>query len=202
MFKIKSLWTLTALAALTTVATAQTKVGGNLGDVSGKVVGVVGDAGLPVCFGDGSWGRCPVNNPGAPGHGCDNSLGTGGAVLMASGMPSLAKDSMVLSVADLPPGTTAVFLQGRRLSNPSYPFGDGLMCIGGPAIQLAMKRTAGGVSMFPDSGDQSLSQAGKVPYMGRSVIYQVLYRDVGPASGTAKFNNFNLSNAWFTSWIP
>src|SRR6185295_8472307 len=109
------------------------------------------------------------SNPGAPGHGCDNSLGTGGAVLMAQGMPSLSKDSMVLSVADLPPGTTAVFLQGRRLSNPSYPFGDGLMCLGSPAIQLAMKRTIGGASMFPESGDRSLSEAGKIPYLGRSV---------------------------------
>jgi hypothetical protein len=202
MFKTRSFWTLAALVAVTTVAAAQTHVRGNRGDVGGKVVGVVGESGLPVCFGDGSWGRCPVNNPGAPGHGCNNSLGTGGAVLSAQGIPSLAKDTMMLSVAELPAGTTAVFMQGRNLSNPSYPFGDGLMCLGGQVLQLGMKRTAGGVSVFPDFGDQSLSQAGKIPYFGRTVVYQVLYRDVGFVTGTGRFDTFNLSNAWFTSWIP
>ena len=201
MFKMKSILTLAALLVIAAVATAQHQVGARR-DISGKGVGVVGDAGLPLCFGDGSWGRCPVNNPGAPGHGCDNSLGTGGAVLMAKGMPSLAKDSMVLSVADLPSGTTALFLQARNLSNPAYPFGDGLMCLGGPVLQLAMKRTIGGLSMFPESGDQSLSQAGKIPYWGRSVIYQVLYRDAGLATDAGRFNSFNLSNAWMTSWNP
>jgi hypothetical protein len=195
--------TVVALVAVGTVAMAQTHVirihRGGAVDAGGKIQQVVGDAGMPVCFGDGSGAKCPALNFGLPGHGCDNSLGNGGALLMGQGFPSVSKDSMVLDVGGLPLGTTVLFLQCPRLANPPSVFGDGLMCLGGPVLQLAMKRAGRGISSFPESGDVSLSQAGKIPSAGGTVIYQVLYRDSYPFTGRGQFN---LSNAWLTPWAP
>jgi hypothetical protein len=203
MFKTRSFWTIVALSAVATVATAQSRVirthTGGAGDAGGKIQRVIGDAGMPVCFGDGTGSKCPFHNFGSPGHGCDNSMGQGGALLMAQGIPSVSKDSMTLSVGDLPLGTTVIFMQAPRLADRPSVFGDGLMCLGGPVLQLAMKRASGGASMFPDSRDASLSRTGKIPSAGGTVIYQVLYRDSYPYTGRGQFN---LSNAWLTPWAP
>src|SRR5258705_3596873 len=48
----------------------------------------------PFCFGDGSGQACPCGNSGSSGHGCQDSNGTGGALLSASGTPSLSADTL------------------------------------------------------------------------------------------------------------
>jgi hypothetical protein len=213
MFKMKVLWTGAALAAVTAVLTAQTQVGGHKDvgnkleppvvgghkDAGNKLEPIVGDAGFAVCFGDGTGAKCPVMNPGLLGHGCDNYMATGGAVLGAQGFPKISNDSMALTVASLPLGTTTIYMQGVKLASPPNAFGYGLMCLGGPVTTLAVKRTVDSTSKFPEVGDPALGYAGKLPRLGTTMFYQVVYRDVHPING---IDQLNSTNAWMTVWVP
>jgi hypothetical protein len=198
MFKMKVLWTGAALAALTVIVTAQTQVGGHK-DAGNKIVPIVGDAGLPMCFGDGTGAKCPVSNPGLLGHGCDNYMATGGAVLEARGFPKISNDTMVLAAGNLPLGTTAIYMQGGKLAAPPYGVGYGLMCLSAPLTTLTVKRVVDSTSRFPEVGEPALSNAGKLPLPGGTVYYQILYRDVHPISG---YESINSTNAWLTVWVP
>src|SRR5260221_527470 len=56
---------------------------------------------------------CPcANPPSATGRGCDNSAGTGGADLSASGIAYLSMDSLVLTASHEKPTATSIGLQG------------------------------------------------------------------------------------------
>jgi hypothetical protein len=203
MFETRRLWIAAVLVAGATIVTAQTQVGGipggGFGDVGGKIEPVVNDAGFAVCFGDGTGTNCPANNPGLPGYGCDNFMHTGGAFLDAHGTPKVSKDSMYLSVSNVPPGTTLIYMQGTRLVSPPRAFGYGLMCLGGTVTRLAVKRTIDSTSWFPEFGDPWLSNAGNIPRQGGTVLYQILYRD---EHRSARLDHLNTSNAWLTVWVP
>lgn len=202
MFSTRRLWIVAALAAATVTVTAQTSVrgvNGGVGTTFRPVQSIVGDAGFPLCFGDGTSGKCPAANPGLPGRGCDNSTGGGGALLAAHGFPSLTDDTLLLTVDGLPPGTTAVYLQGWKLASPPKAFGDGLLCLAGTTLRLGAKTANGGSSSFPGLRDPNLSVVGKIPGPGTSVLYQVLYREKYPFN---RISRSNLSNAWWTSWAP
>jgi hypothetical protein len=202
MFKMKLLWAIVVLVGATTVAMAQSHTQGRragAGDAGGKITPTIGDAGMAVCFGDGTSTKCPLNNPGRPGHGCDNSAGMGGALFRVSGLPRVAEDSIVLSIRGLPFGTTAIYMQASNLALKPHVFGNGLMCVGGPITHLAIKSSTNSTSRYPEFGEPSPSQSGKIPATGATVYYQVLYRD--RYLGTVH-SNFNLSNAWCTVWMP
>jgi hypothetical protein len=64
----------------------------------------------PHCFGDGSASACPCGNSSAVGAnaGCLNSFGSGGA-LRGNGVGSMGCDGFVLSAANMPPSSTALF---------------------------------------------------------------------------------------------
>src|SRR5204863_6760455 len=62
------------------------------------------------CFGDGSVSACPCSNQGITGRGCDNSAGTGGARLNATGTTS--PDTITLYVAGELPNAATLFFQG------------------------------------------------------------------------------------------
>ena len=156
----------------------------------------------PICAGDGSQGApCPCGNGGLPGHGCDNSTGSGGALLAASG--TSWPDALVLASGGEPAGATSIFVQGDLELAAGAPFGDGLRCIGGSLKRLYVVAAAGGVAMAPGPGDSPITQRsaslGDPIAHGSTRRYQVFYRDPEasfcPAGGT-----FNASSGLAVAW--
>jgi hypothetical protein len=156
------------------------------------------------CFGDGSGELCPCSNFGAAGHGCDNSSATGGAVLTASGNPSLSSDSFVLTASGELTNVLSILVQSTDAVYPQS-FGDGLSCSAGVLTRLFVKRAVGGTVTAPEPNDPSLSVRSStfgdpIPF-GGSRSYQIVYRDssagfCGPPWG----NTFNVSNAIAIIW--
>lgn len=150
--------------------------------------------GVGYCFGN----ACPCGNN-DPNAGCANSTGIG-ALLVATGLASVANDDLALVEADMPAGTIGVFFagQGQGLS----PFGAGLNCVAsGP---LGLIRFPAGVS--DPAGTLSLSAVistaqAIVPASlaaGSTWNFQGWYRDPAAACG----NGVNLSNALRVVIIP
>jgi hypothetical protein len=165
-----------------------------LGDVPG------GAAGTSFCFGDGTGAACPCANTGSAGHGCNNSAATGGALLMASGVPSLSLDTLEFTSTSELPSALSIVLQGDATIAP-VPFGDGLRCAGGSLLRLYSKNASGGIVLAPGPGDPTVSARsaalGDTIPLGATRIYQVYYRDpnlVFCPSG------FNASNAVAVVW--
>jgi Tol biopolymer transport system component len=156
------------------------------------------------CFGDGSGAACPCGNSGSPGHGCENSAATGGALLSATGQSSLSADTLTLvSSAELP---TALSIpsQGTAAINPVF-FGDGLRCTGGSLKRLYEKNAVGGVVSVPQAGDLSISarsaQLGDVIASGSTRYYYTYYRDPSTTfCATPPGNTWNVTNNLAVVW--
>jgi Tol biopolymer transport system component len=156
------------------------------------------------CFGDGSGGACPCGNAGLPGRGCQNSRGTGGGVLVASGGSSLSADTLSVSFTGGGQSAFVVLLQGSE-TEAATPFADGLRCIGGVIKRIQSRTAAGGFALFPELGEPSISTrsafAGDPIPIGATRHYQAYYRDADPtfcpAGGTA-----NSSQAVAVLWEP
>ncbi len=156
------------------------------------------DLGGPTayCFGDGSGTPCPCGNAGAAGEGCANSSGAG-AILGASGAPSVSGGTLVLTGAQLDPGQPGLYFQGDNAvaGGAGAPFGDGLRCAGGSVVRLEV------VSASPQGTSQtSIDIAAKGGVLaGDTKRYQLWYRDPqGSPCGTG----FNLSNGLELVWQP
>jgi hypothetical protein len=155
-----------------------------------------------VCFGTAA--ACPCANAGAAGHGCQNSFGTGGALLGATGSAIVSADTLLLTVSSLPlTNQLPTFFQGTSVPNggAGTGFGDGLRCAGGASIRLGTRTaTNGTVSLgFGIAGDPPISVKGAVPALGATRTYQVIYRNV-QAYCTPSL--FNLSNGLTVIWAP
>jgi hypothetical protein len=171
--------------------------------------GDVPSGGGPIasfCFGDGTTAACPCANNGAPDHGCENSSSTGGALLLASGNPSLSADTLVLTSSGERPTALSLFIQGDVEISPVL-FGDGLRCTDGNLKRLYAKNAVGGSVTAPTGGDPSVSARSSalgdtIPALGTR-LYQVYYRDP-----TATFcpdppgSTFNVSNGLRVLWSP
>jgi hypothetical protein len=167
-----------------------------------SVMAVINDN-QSFCAGDGTLATpCPCFNFGLPGQGCDNSIGTGGALLSVTG--STMPDTMVLLSAGELPSVTSVFLQGTADIANGVVFGDGVRCAGGSLKRLAVKNAVNGAVLYPNLNDLSISarsaQLGDPIASGSSRYYQVYYRDpvvafCGPPSST-----FNVSSAIRIDW--
>ncbi|HEV8114283.1 MAG TPA: hypothetical protein VGR31_16040 [Planctomycetota bacterium] len=165
-----------------------------------------GDAAVftALCFGDGSSGSCPCGNQGAAGHGCQNSIGTGGALLTGTGVPSLASDTAHLTSSGELPTATSVLLQGTAVVAP-VTYGDGLRCTGGSLRRLFTHGAVAGSVTMPQGADLSISArsaaiGAPIP-AGASRLYQVYYRD--PSSSfcpNPPGSTFNVSNAVAIVW--
>ncbi len=143
---------------------------------------------------------------GRPGHGCENSAGTGGARLSASGSPSLSSDTLVLTSSAEKPATLSVFMQGSALLWP-VNFGDGLRCVGGTLARLYVVNSSGGVATAPQGSDPSVSARsaalGDPIPLGATRHYQTYYRDAEPAFCPSPFGStWNVSNALSAVWSP
>jgi len=159
------------------------------------------------CAGDGGASvDCPCGNDGTIGRGCQNSAGTGGALLSASGTPSLGADTLVLTAIGERPTALSIFLQGSVEIAPTI-YGDGLRCTGGVLKRLYTRNAVGGAVTAPVGGDPSVSARsaalGHVIPLEGTRLYQVYYRDPiasfcpSPPGGT-----FNVSNGLRIVWGP
>lgn len=163
--------------------------------------------GTPFCFGDGAPAACPCGNNGSPGHGCQNSSSTGGALLEGEGGASLAADTVVLTSSGEKPTALSIFLQGDTDVDPAAPFGDGLRCVGGTLKRLFVKNAVAGVVVAPSGADLSVSArsaaAGDPILAGEARSYQVYYRDSAPAfCPSPPGSTFNASQAVRLLWAP
>ncbi len=163
-----------------------------------------GTPSLVLCFDDGSPPACPCGNTGLPLRGCDNSAATGGAQLLAAGTPSLANDTLVLTVSGALPHALSIFLQGSQSVDP-IAFGDGVRCVGGFLRRLFVRNAVGGVVSVPQPGDPRLSvrsaAVGDVITPGTTRYYQTYYRDpVSSFCPSPAGNTFNISSATVQDW--
>jgi hypothetical protein len=175
------------------------------GDVPGGGGG--GSSITSFCFGDGSGAACPCGNFGTVGHGCDNSIFTGGALLAAGGAPSLGADTLVLNSSDERPTALTVFWQGAN-ETAGTSFGDGVACFSNPGLRRLYSRNAvGGVASAPQGADLSVSArsaaTGDTLSPGDTRIYHTFYRDPDPSfCPTPAGDTFNSSNGLRVVWGP
>ncbi|MFM7282795.1 MAG: hypothetical protein ACKO32_13560, partial [Planctomycetia bacterium] len=144
---------------------------------------------------------CPCGNaPSAPNRGCNNSSSTGGASINATGNPDA--DTVTLQGQLMRPNATAIFLQGTINLPSGVVFGDGVRCVGGQIMRLAVKTTNGiGAASYPAIGEDSIrlrSNALGAPIPSGSVRgYQIYYRD--PLTMGCP-TTFNITNAVQAQW--
>ena len=157
------------------------------------------------CFGDGTGAPCPCNNSGSPGHGCENSATTGGALLTVTGVASLTADTVQFTSSGEKPTALSIVLQGTQSIAPVV-YGDGLRCTGGALKRLYAKSAVGGVVIAPVGADLSVSARSAflnqpIP-LGSTRTYMVYYRDVTPATfcPTPTGSNFNGTNGMLVAW--
>ena len=152
---------------------------------------------------------CPCSNPPAgPTRGCNNSSNTGGAVLAASGVTSLAADTLVFTTSGQKPTALSIVLQGRGFVIDGVAFGQGIRCVGGLLKRLYSKSAVGGSITAPDfgAGDLSVSAQsaakGDVIQPGQPRWYIVYYRDNTVLGGCSPASNFNATQTGQVSWLP
>lgn len=198
-----ALHTRSIAAGGTIVVTTNTSIG--FGAVNGFQIYKVPDVG-PIqafCFGDGSSTLCPCGNFGGTGRGCDNSAGTGGALLSATGQ--LANDTIVFSSSGELPTALTIFMQGTANQAPAAIFGDGVRCTGGTLKRLYVKPAVAGVATAPGVGDLSVraqsAALGDVIPAGATRYYQAYYRDADPNFCPGPTGNtFNISSGLQILW--
>lgn len=154
--------------------------------------------GTPTCFGDGSGNACPCGNSSAVGSmsGCLNSLGVGGR-LIAEGTARISADTLLLRGTQMP-NSSALFFQGTnpQAGGAGVPFGDGLRCIAGAIVRLAIHTNSAGESTYPAVGESVISVRGGVALPGVR-WYQAWFRNAAPFCTPA---TFNLTNAVRIEW--
>ncbi len=156
-----------------------------------------GGPGTSFCSGDGSGTLCPCGNQGAPGRGCANGAGSGGARLSASGSASVAAADLVLSGEGLTPSQPGLYFQGNNAvaGGAGGAFGDGLRCAGGSVARLQV-RTASAAGTSSTTANLVLA-GGVAP--GDVRRYQIWYRD--PAASPCG-SGFNLTQGLEIAWLP
>jgi hypothetical protein len=151
---------------------------------------------------------CPCgNDPVAYGRGCNNSAGTGGAQIVASGTSSVLFDSLVLTMQFAKPNAISVFNQGNAVLASAAPFGQGLRCAGGSLKRLYTKTaSAAGIAAAPGTGDPSVhvrsAALGDTIVSGMTRAYYVYYRDPVVLGGCLSSSTFNTTQTLQAIWIP
>jgi hypothetical protein len=165
--------------------------------------------GNPYCFGDGTTATaCPCGNFGAPGAGCNNSIGNGGASLSATGAASLSGDTLKFTQVNELGTSLSIFLQGTVNIPNGVVFGDGVRCIGGALKRLYIRSASGGTVSAPTVGvDPSVSAIsatlGDTILGGTSRFYGVYYRDSNATfCPNPPGNTWNIGNSISLLWVP
>jgi hypothetical protein len=180
------------------------------GDTNGQVDAFVRDF-LPAsatafCLGDGTGAPCPCGNSGGSLRGCQNSASTGGAVLLATGVTSLASDTLRIACHGERNTALSVFMQGDASIGPTS-YGDGLLCLGGTLKRLFVRNAGLGIVAVPQGSDPTVSARsaalGDPIPTGATRYYQVYYRDPASTFCPAPLGStFNVSNALSAVWDP
>jgi hypothetical protein len=162
--------------------------------------------GTDTCFpGIGSVLPCPCANSGALGRGCNNSAGTGGARLSASGAAALHDDSLHFTTHGENPTATSVVLQGSALVANGAAFGQGVTCVGGNLKRLYVRTGVGGAISVPGAGDPTVSARsaalGDTIQAGTRRWYAVYYRDAGVPGGCPPQSTFNITQTQIVTWV-
>ena len=140
---------------------------------------------------------CPCANTGTAGHGCAWSGSSGGALLELDGR--IDPDTAVLRGSLMPGTTTAIYLKGDTNTAAGIVFGDGVRCIDGALIRLAIKQNSGGASQYPEAGNLPLSVRGATPPgSGLTGWYQTYYRSASPTFCPPA--TFNVTNGVMIRW--
>jgi hypothetical protein len=98
------------------------------------------------------------------------------------------------------PNTSALYFQGTQRLNGGlgFVFGDGVRCAAGAITRLGAKFNVGGMSSYPDGGEQAVSVRGAC-MPGDTRTYQIWYRNAASFCTSA---TYNLSNGIEVGWIP
>jgi hypothetical protein len=148
------------------------------------------------CEGDGSangGADCPCMNNGNPGEGCDNGSGSG-ALMTASGVPSVSNDTLSITVTGVQPTTPGFFFFGADSSGGGggVPFGSGLRCI--DFAVPVLKQNGGGT--IPSGMSPPLSVLLNIQ-PGATNYFQYWYRNpTGPCPGLSA----NTTNGVQVTW--
>jgi len=159
---------------------------------------------------------CPcANNPSGLNRGCDNSLATGGAGMIGTGVASLSADTLSITSAGIGssgPSCSAsvlnplsVLYQGDTTIPAGVPFGDGVLCCGGNVLLLNAKPATVGTYRYPEfASDPSISVVsaglGDVLFAGATRCYFVAYRDACPTFCVPSLRN--KTNSFLVTWVP
>jgi hypothetical protein len=151
--------------------------------------------------------NCPcANAPASLGRGCDNSAGTGGAVLSATGTAAVSSDSLVFTTGGERATALSLVLQGTAAIGGGTDFGQGVRCFGGTLKRLYVKTASGGSITAPAAGDPSVTvrsaAIGDPISGGQSRFYLVYYRDPIVAGGCGTALTFNGTQGGTVVWNP
>ncbi len=180
------------------------KVGGyvaNNDPLLPKAVSIRG-AGVPsvsFCSGDAVGTTCVAcGNNGIPGNGCANSSFPSGALLAASGGPSVGADTLVLTCSSMTgPG---LFFQANGVAALPIAFGDGMLCAAVGILRMGVVFPVAGSASYPGGlTPNPISIAGGPIVAGDVKHYQVWYRD---AVAFCTASTFNTSNGLSITWVP
>jgi hypothetical protein len=151
---------------------------------------------------------CPCSNQPSPAdRGCDNSSGTGGALLSASGTAYLSMDSLVFTTSGERPTAFSIVLQGKLRSRRRH-------LRPGPAL----RRRKSQASLLEARvrrqhhraefrcGDPTVSARsaamGDAIQPGESRWYLVYYRDPIVLGGCSANSTFNATQTGQVTWLP
>jgi hypothetical protein len=146
---------------------------------------------------------CPCSNPASAGHGCNNSAGTGGALLTATGVASISNDTLVFTQSGELPSALSIVLQGSAFLGSGVIFGDGVRCITTSLKRLYVHNASGGVAVGPVGTDANVHTRSAA--LGDTItacqyrFYQMYYRDSNLVFCSA---GFNVGNALQVLWVP
>jgi hypothetical protein len=146
---------------------------------------------------------CPCSNPATAGHGCDNSAGTGGALLTATGVASISGDTLEFTQSNELPNAMSIVLQGGQSNSLGNTFGDGVRCVDTPLKRLYTHAASGGVITAPVGADASVhtrsAALGDAITACQSRYYQIYYRDANLVFCSP---GFNVGNGLKILWVP
>jgi len=177
----------------------------------------VGQPMVQNCFpGVGGTIACPCGQPANPAGGCANfgATATSGAVLDASGVPSLAADTLVLTTSNHRTAPAAgilnVFFTSTGTTLPGgVENGAGVRCYNQSLKRIYTGSTFFGSLSKPSPGDPSVSARtaalSSTILAGQTRHYFNLYRDssaTAPSACNNTLSNVNVTNAGSVLWTP
>ncbi|MBK7641440.1 MAG: hypothetical protein IPJ19_00075 [Planctomycetes bacterium] len=148
---------------------------------------------------------CPCSNPpSGSSRGCDNSAGTGGAFLVASGSANVAASTLAFNTQNQVASSFSMLVQGDALTAAGTTFGQGVRCVGGTLRRMYVHFSSGGSASFPGALDPDIATRsatlGDTLTSGATRWYSVVYRDVNVLGGCASTATFNVTNTAEVIW--